>query len=100
MKASKAIKRAKVRPRTRIKVRVYPVKSTPTSDEIGWRVRVGKESPVPYAGKGDAVAYARREVRFIVGRGLTATLVICKENGRIQEERTYPKSSDPRRRKG
>jgi len=40
----------------------------------------------------EAVARAKQQEK--------ATLVIYKKNGRIQEERTYPRKSDPRKSKG
>jgi hypothetical protein len=40
----------------------------------------------------DAARIARKDKR--------ASLVIRKTNGRIQEERSYPRGSDPRKSKG
>jgi len=45
--------------------------------------------------KKDAIQYATGYMRSHGG-----SLKVRKENGRIQEERTYPRSKDPRRSKG
>lgn len=53
----------------------------------------------PYLGwprKRDAVAYAVDLAKY----RQPSTLKIHKRDGTIQEERTYPRSSDPRRTKG
>lgn len=49
-----------------------------------------------YSTKEEALKKAPDFVREQGGRSLK----IHKENGRIQEERTYPKSADPTRSKG
>ena len=46
------------------------------------------------SGRALAVNYAAS------GPGRTAQLVIYRKDGRIQSERTYPRSSDPARRRG
>lgn len=46
--------------------------------------------------KSDAVSEAREQARLLQ----PSQLVIFKKNGQIQEERTYPRSSDPRRYRG
>ena len=56
----------------------------------------GANSPFDFRSKRDAVAWARGVAQV----NQPSTLVITGRDGRIQEERTYPRSSDPRRSKG
>lgn len=48
----------------------------------------------------NAIDLARVQADMLVGNGRTVTLKIKRPNGHIREERTYPRSSDPRRSKG
>lgn len=48
----------------------------------------------------DAVWFARQYVEKHADQGASAELRIKGRNGRIQDARTYPRSSDPRRSKG
>ena len=47
--------------------------------------------------KQDAIRESAKKLR---GSNEPSSLKIHKENGRIQEERTYPRSADPRKSKG
>ncbi|WP_409029329.1 DUF2188 domain-containing protein [Gracilimonas sediminicola] len=42
----------------------------------------------------------RKSASTLRNRGSASSLKIHKENGRIQEERTYPRKADPRKSKG
>jgi hypothetical protein len=77
------------------KRKVYSVEKR--SSKPGWKVKQqgGKtvaKSKTKAAAVKDATRVARKDKR--------ASVVIRKTNGRIQEERTYPRGSDPRKRKG
>lgn len=48
----------------------------------------------------DGIALARMLADQIVSRGDTVTLKIKRPDGKIRDERTYPRSSDPRRTRG
>lgn len=50
--------------------------------------------------KREAVDVAVLVARLAEARGKLAQVVIHTADGRIQEERTYPRSSDPRRSRG
>jgi hypothetical protein len=63
----------------------------------GWKaVQAGGGTVVEGETKADVV---RKTVRLAKAEE-TASVKIKGRNGRIQEERTYPRRSDPRRRKG
>lgn len=47
--------------------------------------------------KSDAV---KQSAEFLKNKGGDASLKIHKQDGKIQEERTYPRSADPRKTKG
>ena len=47
-----------------------------------------------------AISAARIVVDTLLMRGLTVTLKIKRPDGTIRDERTYPRSSDPKRTKG
>lgn len=47
-----------------------------------------------------AIFAARTLAKGLVARGEVVTLKIKRPDGTIREERTYPRSSDPRRTKG
>lgn len=53
-----------------------------------------------FATKTEAVGWARRCAHDFADDEERAQVVVYKRNGRIQTEWTYPRSSDPRRRKG
>ena len=50
--------------------------------------------------KPEAVSYARRIAKKRSSEKRGVTLRIKKKNGRVQEERTYPRALDPRRSPG
>jgi len=63
----------------------------------GWKVKkkggkVVAKAPTKTRAVRDGAKVARKQKR--------ASLVIRKANGRIQEERTYPRGSNPRKAKG
>jgi len=68
-----------------------------TKDGDTWNLRPeGGSRPIVHAGtKADAIGQMRAYMHDHPG-----SVVIHKENGRIQEERTYPRSMDPKRTKG
>lgn len=68
-------------------------------------VKKGSEWVAESAGKTLARAPVKTDAVRATARVAKAapepvTVKIHKENGRIQEERTYPRSADPRRSKG
>jgi len=78
-------------------------------DSGRWTVKVMFYDPDTEAGLGydkpfrfkfSAVLYARRTAREQATPERPVSLRIKKKNGRYQEERTYPRSADPRRTKG
>jgi hypothetical protein len=48
----------------------------------------------------EGIDLAMSMVKVALGRNETVSLKIKRPDGRIREERTYPRSSDPRRTKG
>lgn len=48
----------------------------------------------------DAIKAAREVIQNLVEKGSYVSLKIKRRNGTILEERTYPRSSDPKRSKG
>lgn len=74
----------------------------PHKVEPGKAWKVTKEGTVyaTYATQADAIALARALAAQTVARGDTVTLKIKRADGRIREERTWPRSSDPKRTKG
>ena len=77
------------------KRRVYSVERR--SSKPGWKVKqqggkVVAKSKTKTAAVKDAARIARKDKR--------ASVVIRNTNGRIQEERSYPRGSDPRKSKG
>jgi hypothetical protein len=63
----------------------------------GWIVRTGRRSWW-YARKREAVRAAVADARIPFHQPVS--LVIQGRDGRIHEERTYPRAADPRRSKG
>jgi len=77
------------------KRKVYSVE--PRSSKAGWKVkRQGGKTVTKTPTKAKAVQTASKVAR----KDKKASVVIRKANGRIQEERTYPRGSGPRKRKG
>lgn len=62
---------------------------------LGWLVYWGESNALFHTKKRPALSQARR-----IARTMKASLRIHKRNGRFQEERTYPRSKDPRRSQG
>ena len=68
-----------------------------TTGTFGWELK--KQG----ATRASKTAKTKAEIVEIAGEfldGKTASLKIHKEDGTIQEERTYPRSADPTRSKG
>jgi hypothetical protein len=65
----------------------------------GWRIN-GKWSPMSLRTKVEAIRKAVEFAWFFVARNKTAQVFSHRKDGVIQWERTYPRSSDPRRSKG
>lgn len=79
------------------KKKLYRVEVRWAREEQRWEVRVpGEERPWPFTRKQGAV----RHGRLIAKIYQPSSLVIYKMTGKVQEERTYPRSSDPRRSRG
>lgn len=76
------------------KRKVYTVSKR--SSKPGWKVKKGGKTVAKAHTKAEAVKGATKVAR----KQKRASVVIRKTNGRIQEERTYPRSSDPIRSKG
>lgn len=69
-------------------------------DREVWIVNDGTFDPPLIRRKADAIRDAIARARAWAESGGSVSLRIYGKNGRIQEERTYPRSSDPRRSKG
>ena len=69
-----------------------------TKTEDGWQGKAedGKRASVKGGTKKEVVD----QMRDLAKRQGDVSLIIHKENGQFQEERTYPRSSDPRSSKG
>lgn len=68
-----------------------------TKSDNGWELK--KEG----AARASKTATTKAEITKLAGEfldGKTASLKIHKEDGTIQEERTYPRSADPSKSKG
>jgi hypothetical protein len=65
----------------------------------GWKLTDRGRTVRVSSSKEPVVRSGIREARA-ASKSETAQLVIKKANGRIQEERTYPRKADPRRTKG
>lgn len=79
----------------RIRMEVVPWKSG-----SGWKVKQGGQELACTFTQAEAVAVAVDRAKDLVGSGKLVTLKIKRPDGTIREERTYPRSSDPRRTKG
>ena len=62
-----------------------------------WQAKAGKKIVARAPNKQEAVRKTAKAARADPG---PVSVEIHKLNGRIQEERTYPRSADPRRSKG
>lgn len=77
------------------KRKVYSVEKR--SSKPGWKVKEqGGNVVTKTTRKTDAVRSATK----VAKKDKQASVVIRKANGRIQEERTYPRGSDPRKSRG
>ena len=77
------------------KRKVYSVERR--SSKPGWKVKQqGGKVVTKTTKKTDAVRSAAK----IASKDKQASVVIRKASGRIQEERTYPRGSDPRKSRG
>ena len=79
---------------TRIRVEVAPVKAG------GWTVKAAGELKFEFNRKSDAVSAGARWCRSEAAAGKLLTLKIKGRDGKIRDERTYPRSSDPKRSRG
>lgn len=65
-----------------------------------WRVMQEHTELTLTATQAQSIELARMNVEILLGQGHTVTLKIKRRDGTIREERTYPRSSDPKRSKG
>lgn len=72
----------------------------PSKAGTGWTVSRDGKVVERFCTKATAVDVAIEEARGEAGHGQPTSLRIKGRNGRVQEERTYPRSSDPRRTPG
>ena len=77
----------------RIRLEVLKVKGI-------WRVTRSGALEMAFLTQEQAIKGAIRLIKELIEIGRTVTLKIKRPNGQIREERTYPRSSDPRRSKG
>lgn len=79
----------------RLRVEVAPDKRAG-----GWKVNVGGVITPGFLTQHAAVTECVKWCNESARRGRLVTLKIKRPDGRIRDERTYPRSSDPRRSKG
>lgn len=79
----------------RVRMEVCPWKAV-----SGWKVKQGGQDLACTFTQGEAVALAVGRAKALVKEGRLVTLKIKRPDGTIRDERTYPRSSDPRRTKG
>lgn len=72
----------------------------PAGQRGGWKLTKGGRRVTGHLRKSDTVRDAVVLAKALVVQGGKVSLRIKGRDGRIQEERTYPRSSDPRRTKG
>ena len=82
-------------PVPRIRYEVAPAKGG-----RGWTVSRAGSVVEFFCTKASAMDVAIEEARGEAGHGQPTSLRIKGRDGRVQEERTYPRSSDPRRHHG
>lgn len=82
----------------RIRLEVCPQKGR--SKAHPWKVTQAGQTMFQHDTQGEAISSARVLAETLVIQGNRVTLKIKRPNGEIREERTYPRSSDPRRSKG
>lgn len=81
----------------RIRLEVCP---QPTRTRRQWKVTKAGAIHAQHNRQRDAIGTAVLLARQLAAAGEIVTLKIKGRHGRIREERTYPRSSDPRRTKG
>lgn len=79
----------------RIRLEVCP------SGKLGpWVLKVSGKNELFVRTQGRAILKAMEWAQWAVQHGKKVSLLIKRPDGTIREERTYPRSSDPRRTKG
>ena len=81
-----------------IKIRRVQLEVLPSQGE--WHVTRDGDVVGKCQTQAEAIRLAVLLARAQVKDGRTASLKIKRPNGKIRDERTYPRSSDPRRTKG
>jgi hypothetical protein len=66
----------------------------------GWTVKADGELKFEFNTQGDAIGAAVKWCRSEAQGGELLTLKIKRRNGKVRDERTYPRSSDPKRSRG
>ena len=79
--------------------RLY-VEVAPDKRSAGWKVNVGGTVTGGFATQRAAIAACVGWCREMGKLGKPVTLKIKRPDGRIRDERTYPRSSDPKRSRG
>ncbi len=75
--------------------KVYSVQKR--SSKSGWKV---KKKGGKVVAKTDTKAKAVKTATATASKDKRSSVVIHKADGKVQEERTYPRGSDPRKSKG
>lgn len=65
-----------------------------------WKVTVDRKLLLDCQTQGQGIDTARAHAQRLVAKGELVTLKIKRPNGEIRDERTYPRSSDPRGTRG
>lgn len=82
----------------RVRIEVCPQKGRNKAHP--WKVTQDSQTLFEHDTQREATTAARLLADTLVMQGRTATLKIKRPNGEVRDERTYPRSSDPRRSKG
>lgn len=80
----------------RIRMEVCPQ----SRGERPWKVTRNGDRVAQVHSQREGIELARRLIEIGLAEGNTYTLKIKRPTGEIRDERTYPRSSDPRRSKG
>lgn len=80
----------------RIRIEVCPQKRAAKH----WKVTKAGVAYAQHDRQADAISTAVNLAWVLVAQGWWVTLKIKRRDGTIRDERTYPRSSDPRRSKG
>jgi hypothetical protein len=78
----------------RIRVEVAPLKGG------GWTVKADSELKFEFNTQADAITAAVEWCHAEAKGGALLTLKIKRPNGKVRDERTYPRGSDPKRSRG